>query len=171
MHVNKYFCYNYFTVLSKFGGKYMFKQELIDLTNDDLYLYLYTIGEQLQQPIIIIDLKRQPLSIKYYNQPFAQLTGYDMAELFNKHISCLCGPNTLPETEQDLEFHILNKLTYETTMIHYKKMVLLFGTSLVFNQFKTPRKKQPLCLFNAKILLPKCWKKCFTKLNMKYMSN
>ncbi len=164
MHVNKYFCYNYFTVLSKFGGKYMFKQEQIDLTNDDLYSYLYTIGEQLQQPIVIIDLKRQPLSIKYYNQSFAQLTGYDMAELLNKHISCLCGPNTLPETEQDLEFHILNKLTYETTMIHYKKDGTAFWNQLSIQPIQNSKKEATFVLIQCKDITSEMLEKMLHKI-------
>ncbi|NLY80836.1 MAG: EAL domain-containing protein [Lysinibacillus sp.] len=114
----------------------MYKHELMHLTNEQLYSYFCTIGEQYINPFVIIDLYNESLPIQYYNQPFANLTGYDLEELIGKNFSYLQGTQTSLEAQQELNFHIVNELVFETRLLLYKKDGTAFWIQLCSHPIK-----------------------------------
>lgn len=114
----------------------MYKHELMPLTNQQLYSYFLTIGDQYQYPMALIDISNQSLSFIYYNQPFATLTGYDMEELLGKDFSCLQGSKTSLAVQEELEFHIVNQLTFETQLVQYKKDGTAFWNKICAHPIK-----------------------------------
>lgn len=128
----------------------MYEHELMHLSNEQLYSYFCTIGEQYSYPIAIIGISNNSLPILYYNQAFATITGYDSEELIGKNISILQGSKTSLEEQHELEFHILNELTYETKLLQYKKDGTAFWIQICTHPIKNGQNETAFALIQCK---------------------
>lgn len=100
----------------------MLSHNEIPLAKEELFPLLCNLCEQYLTAVAIINPKDEHLPILYYNQQFAELTGYDQKELINQNLSSLKGIRTDEETFTEIQYYLEKAIPFDTNIIFYNKL-------------------------------------------------
>lgn len=110
------------------------------LSKEQLFSWLTNLGEQYTTGVIILDQNRHDVPIVYYNNNFADLSGYTKQQLIGKTIDVLSGIKTNSMIESEMSYHLEQALASQFTILHYDIDGNAFWNSITLHPIRDANK-------------------------------